>query len=216
MAEVGVNVRFQGKVLLIELGGGGPMVQQLEQRLEEKTGVPVEAQKLVAKGGKALKQHGEAVAEKTLASLVQPVAVLGRSKAAQLQLIGTSPKDREDFQALANATQAAAERLVVNDMDVDYDVVTQERKTKSAQAEKEKRLREANSSEYRFYEIRALPQFADYEKAEAILFDLSTDPGFLALMRKHKWKVGVLSEMYPEGKVGVDPVCVLGLNVNRG
>ena len=25
----------------------------------------------------------------------------------------------------------------------------------------------------------------------------------------------VLSEMYPEGKVGVDPVCVMGLNKNR-
>lgn len=31
-----------------------------------------------------------------------------------------------------------------------------------------------------------------------------------------RWTVGLLSEMPPEGKVGVSPVCVLGLNVNHG
>lgn len=31
-----------------------------------------------------------------------------------------------------------------------------------------------------------------------------------------RWSVGALSEMYPDGKVGVDPVCVLGLNKNKG
>lgn len=31
-----------------------------------------------------------------------------------------------------------------------------------------------------------------------------------------RWSVGVLAEMPPDGKVGVDPVCVLGLNQNKG
>jgi hypothetical protein len=31
-----------------------------------------------------------------------------------------------------------------------------------------------------------------------------------------RWSVGCLAEMYPDGKVGVDPVCVLGLNQNKG
>lgn len=31
-----------------------------------------------------------------------------------------------------------------------------------------------------------------------------------------RWTVGTLAEMYPDGKVGVDPVCVLGLNQNKG
>lgn len=35
-------------------------------------------------------------------------------------------------------------------------------------------------------------------------------PGIAAVMRKHNWTVGLLSEMPPEGKVGVSPVCILG------
>ena len=35
-------------------------------------------------------------------------------------------------------------------------------------------------------------------------------------MRLHRWKVGCLCEMYPEGLVGVSEVCVMGLNENRG
>jgi len=34
-------------------------------------------------------------------------------------------------------------------------------------------------------------------------------------MRSHGWQVGLLSEMPPEGKVGVSAVCVLGYNVNQ-
>lgn len=35
-------------------------------------------------------------------------------------------------------------------------------------------------------------------------------------MTKHRWSVGLLSEMPPEGKVGVSPVCILGVNINAG
>ena len=70
--------------------------------------------------------------------------------------------------------------------------------------------------EYRFYDIKALPSFPDHEKARELLEMLAADVGVLAVMKKHQWKVGSLEEMYPDGKVGVDPVCVLGLNTNRG
>jgi hypothetical protein len=35
-------------------------------------------------------------------------------------------------------------------------------------------------------------------------------------MARRRWSVGALCEMAPEGLVGVDPVCTLGLNVNKG
>lgn len=35
-------------------------------------------------------------------------------------------------------------------------------------------------------------------------------------MRRKGWRVGALKEMPPEGKVGVDPVCVLGYNTGKG
>lgn len=49
-----------------------------------------------------------------------------------------------------------------------------------------------------------------------ILHSLAADPGILKLMANHKWKVSLLSEMPPEGKVGISPVCLLGVNVNKG
>ncbi|RLN70247.1 hypothetical protein BBJ28_00004274 [Nothophytophthora sp. Chile5] len=37
-----------------------------------------------------------------------------------------------------------------------------------------------------------------------------------AVQAEQQIRVGVLAEMPPDGKVGVDPVCVLGLNQNKG
>jgi hypothetical protein len=35
-------------------------------------------------------------------------------------------------------------------------------------------------------------------------------------MAGHGYRVALLSEMPPEGKVGVSPVCILGVNINAG
>jgi len=49
-----------------------------------------------------------------------------------------------------------------------------------------------------------------------LLKKLSSDPGIIAVMKKHNWRVGLLREMPPEGKVGISEVCILGLNENKG
>jgi len=48
------------------------------------------------------------------------------------------------------------------------------------------------------------------------LKELSEDPGILGVMKKHQFQVGCLSEMPPDGQVGVDSECVMGLNRNAG
>jgi len=48
------------------------------------------------------------------------------------------------------------------------------------------------------------------------LKELSEDPGILGVMKRHDFQVGCLSEMPPDGKVGVDSECVMGLNKNAG
>lgn len=73
-----------------------------------------------------------------------------------------------------------------------------------------------HAEKYGFGPIETLPNLPDEDKARAILTKLATDPGILACMKKHKWRVGSLAELYPEGKVGETAVCVLGLNRNRG
>merc|ERR1712137_846156 len=64
--------------------------------------------------------------------------------------------------------------------------------------------------------VRELRHYADCGEARALLLKLATDYGIVQTMRKYGRRVGMLSEMEPEGLVGVDPVCVLGLNVNAG
>jgi hypothetical protein len=71
-------------------------------------------------------------------------------------------------------------------------------------------------TEYRFHDIQVLPNLPFMDKAKEILIELANDPAVLAVMNMHKWKVGLLDELYPEGMVGVDDVCVLGLNTNYG
>lgn len=72
------------------------------------------------------------------------------------------------------------------------------------------------TTEYRFHDIQVLPNLPFMDKAKEILIELANDPAVLAVMNIHKWKVGLLDELYPEGMVGVDDVCVLGLNTNYG
>ncbi|KZV28324.1 hypothetical protein F511_16574 [Dorcoceras hygrometricum] len=53
-------------------------------------------------------------------------------------------------------------------------------------------------------------------KALDLLHTLASDPGIVAIMNKHHWRVGILTEMAPIGYVGVNPRCILGLNKNHG
>ncbi|GAX82086.1 hypothetical protein CEUSTIGMA_g9514.t1 [Chlamydomonas eustigma] len=53
-------------------------------------------------------------------------------------------------------------------------------------------------------------------EAQKLLRRLAADPGIMHIMEQNQWSVGQLSEMPPEGKVGISPVCILGLNVNKG
>mmetsp|Transcript_28966 Transcript_28966/g.55463 ORF Transcript_28966/g.55463 Transcript_28966/m.55463 type:complete len:781 (+) Transcript_28966:105-2447(+) len=74
-------------------------------------------------------------------------------------------------------------------------------------------------SQYSFSEFKVLRwpgMMPPPSEAESLLFKVAGDPGIKAIMEKHRWSVGLLSEMPPEGKVGVSEVCVLGYNKNKG
>ncbi|KAL8139108.1 hypothetical protein V2J09_005109 [Rumex salicifolius] len=45
---------------------------------------------------------------------------------------------------------------------------------------------------------------------------LAADPGIVAIMNKHKWRVGIMTELAPVGYVGISPKCLLGFNKNQG
>ncbi|CAM6064874.1 unnamed protein product, partial [Sphagnum tenellum] len=54
------------------------------------------------------------------------------------------------------------------------------------------------------------------QQALGIMHKLASDPGIIAIMKKHRWQVGVMTELAPVGYVGVSPKCLLGFNKNRG
>ncbi|XP_021801123.1 uncharacterized protein LOC110745351 [Prunus avium] len=45
---------------------------------------------------------------------------------------------------------------------------------------------------------------------------LAADPGIISVMNKHRWRVGIMTEMAPIGYVGISPKCILGFNKNHG
>eukprot|EP01137_Pigoraptor_chileana_P021833 Opistho-2@86022 len=58
--------------------------------------------------------------------------------------------------------------------------------------------------EYGFQSIAVIDAFTNppASEARALLERLASDPGILSVMRSHRWRVGVLSELIPKGKVG--------------
>lgn len=53
----------------------------------------------------------------------------------------------------------------------------------------------------RFERIETLPGLPEEDTARKILESLAADPGVRAVLEKHRWTVGALCELYPEGKV---------------
>lgn len=77
------------------------------------------------------------------------------------------------------------------------------------------------ASQYRFHALQPLTVLPAGAKPAtsacmARLRELSSDPAVLKILEEHKWTVGKLSEMPPEGLVGVSASCLMGLNRNRG
>lgn len=71
---------------------------------------------------------------------------------------------------------------------------------------------------YGFGTIKVL-ELPGKENSRTLLNRIANDPGVRKLMEKRKFFVPELVEMYPGGSNGtknVDPVCILGLNVNKG
>jgi hypothetical protein len=135
---------------------------------------------------------------KALADDSAPLSCIGKGK---ILLIGTTAAEISELQEHEQAIQR--EQRV---RDSRFQVSIRERNGRRLEP----------SSNYGFGRLEILPNLPQQEKAKALLKDLASDPGIVQVMQAHKWHVGALKEMYPEGQVGVDEVCVLGLNVNKG
>ncbi|KUI73777.1 hypothetical protein VM1G_11933 [Cytospora mali] len=81
------------------------------------------------------------------------------------------------------------------------------------------RRRDPSDGEYTFQRVEPLPGFTNAERSRAFLLRLKEDPGIRAAMRKHKFSVGLLTEMDPASNTQSShegTTRLLGLNRNRG
>ncbi|RDA94656.1 hypothetical protein CP533_2419 [Ophiocordyceps camponoti-saundersi (nom. inval.)] len=115
----------------------------------------------------------------------------------------------------------AAEVQAINSM---AEKIASRNASRRAQAGKLWRSRETQSiaaldAKYTFLVVRPLEGLPNPERSSAILMRLKKDPGIRAAMRKHKFSVGLLTEMEPlahtsESHEGTSRT--LGLNRNNG
>jgi hypothetical protein len=62
-----------------------------------------------------------------------------------------------------------------------------------------------------FNQIRSLSGYSNQDKVQQLLERIAHDPGIVAVMEKHNWRVGLLREMSVE-----EAPDKLGHNVNHG
>ncbi|KAF4044241.1 PUB domain-containing protein [Phytophthora infestans] len=170
-----------------------PTVADLQAQIEHVVGVQQDTQRLFQKH-RRVDCSDESRRLRDVCDEAVPFLLMAGASTAQIERM--------------NATQNAMQREMK--IRENRHVVDISKRNQGVQA------RDAVSTTYRFHVIEPLNNFADKNKAQEILEKLANDRGILAVMAKHKWSVGVLAEMPPDGKVGVDPVCVLGLNQNKG
>ncbi|KAI0598714.1 ubiquitin/metalloprotease fusion protein [Biscogniauxia sp. FL1348] len=81
------------------------------------------------------------------------------------------------------------------------------------------RQRAQDDNQYTFAALRPLPHLPQPERSLAFLERLKADPGIRAAMRKHKFSVGLLTEMDPTAYTAEShegTTRILGLNHNHG
>mmetsp|Transcript_6781 Transcript_6781/g.20562 ORF Transcript_6781/g.20562 Transcript_6781/m.20562 type:complete len:510 (+) Transcript_6781:133-1662(+) len=168
---------------------GDTTVKELAERLEELTGLKSEFQRIIWRG-KLLSSDGRSLRE----------VGIPEDDSTSLLVVGPAEEAVEKMKGLQSdqAMRPFEESIPV--------------KRKYEAKLTPARMR----SKYTFLRTETIAGLHDEDRAAELLRQLCEDRGIAAVMEKHRWMVGNLKEMYPDGKVGVDPVCVLGLNVNMG
>ncbi|KAL1092273.1 hypothetical protein V6Z11_D07G212300 [Gossypium hirsutum] len=204
---VNVTVIWRGNKYMVEMDSGANL-KELGDELQKLTDVKPDTMRLIVpqlsgKGSRMLHPFSD---DHSCLSLQEASVFMGKS----VRMMGV-PEDEVD--------------RVIQNSKVDMRII--------GFSEEERRLRQRMSDGPSNVPIR-LPQgpyiFCDFRTlhipgvelhppaSEALkrMHMLAADPGIIAIMSKHRWRVGVMTEMAPVGYVGVSPKCILGFNKNHG
>ncbi|KAF9072086.1 WLM domain-containing protein [Rhodocollybia butyracea] len=159
----------------------------LQAKLEELTSTPPPLQKLLYKG-KSSKPQDDQI------SLTQA----GLKDGMKIQLIGTTLQELDGIKTVESEVQKR-ERIM------------RERAAKAPSKLRSTGLSQSSDLNYRFHKLIPLPHLPEPSSALSLLQRLSDDPAIRHIMNKHKFSVGVLTELAPH-----EHPELLGLNENAG
>ncbi|KAF9224081.1 WLM-domain-containing protein [Gyrodon lividus] len=183
--SISLTINFRGVTHALSLSPDTPLTQ-LHAKLEELTSVPPSLQKLLFRGKRI--QHEGALT----------LAQIGLRDGVKIQMLGSTS---QEVNAL-NATESEHQRK---------ERIYHERALKP-----QVKLRSTGSSNpavttYVFHKTEPLDHLPKPDTALERLTRLSNDPAIRHIMQKHKFSVGVLTELAPH-----EHPHLLGLNVNAG
>ncbi|KAH0836793.1 hypothetical protein J3R83DRAFT_8545 [Lanmaoa asiatica] len=183
--NISLSINFRGTSHKVSLPPDVPLTR-LEAQLEELTSVPPSLQKLLFRGKKV--QHAD---DLTLAQI-------GLRDGLKVQLLGSTAQEINSL----NVTEAEHQRK---------ERILRERALKPQAKVRSTGSSTVASTTYVFHKIEPLGHLPKPETALERLLKLSNDPAIRHIMQKHKFSVGVLTELAPH-----EQPHLLGLNVGAG
>ncbi|PNW72062.1 hypothetical protein CHLRE_16g684000v5 [Chlamydomonas reinhardtii] len=197
--EFTVHLHWRGGAHTVTIAHADPTLEELGRAICAQCGAALETVKLLVSGRKGYIAPAQAPGTKASEAGLVPGCrpLLIASRAEDVDQVRRAPRDATLTRGFDEELKRAARRR---------------RTATAAQAQPPR-------AEYTFgrYEAWQVPGLQPPpSEALKLLYRLANDPGILGIMAAHRYKVGLLREMPPEGKVGISPVCVLGLNTNAG
>lgn len=191
--EIQAKVQWRDEVVQVEVDGRTAAGTLLDA-VVERTGCDPSTVKLV---------QGNVVL--TQADREKRIAECGVQLKKKIMAVASAARD------VARIREAKTERL--RSFEEEADIIRRRAKAGPSKADPSRNY-DRNFGEFRALDVPA--GCPPKEQALELLKRLAADPGVVGVMQKHGWKVALLSEMPPEGKVGLSEKCILGYNRNRG
>ncbi|XVF21063.1 hypothetical protein REPUB_Repub12eG0058200 [Reevesia pubescens] len=203
---VNVTVIWRGNKYMVEMNSGANL-KELGDELQKLTDVKADTMRLIVpqllgKGSRMLLPFSD---EHSCLSLLEASIVMGKS----VRMMGVL-EDEVD--------------RVIQNSKLDLRIAgfnEEERRLRQRMSDRPHASIRLPQGPYIFGDFRTL-QIPGVElhppASEALkrMHILASDPGIVAIMNKHRWRVGMMTEIAPVGYVGVSPKCILGFNKNHG
>ncbi|GAB4825218.1 hypothetical protein Ancab_008093 [Ancistrocladus abbreviatus] len=203
--NISVTVIWRGKKFIVEINSSG-ILKELGDELLKLTNVKADSMRLIIpqSSGRSLKLLGPFSDEHSYLKL-QDTSILGGKP---IRMLGVSENEVEEVLkgAKANLRIAGFEE--------------EEKRMRMRMLNRPQALLKLPQGPYIFCEFRTLelPRIElnpPASEALKMMHMLAADPGIVAIMNKHRGRVGIMTEMAPVGYVGISPKCILGSNKNH-